>query len=246
MNRSGLVSISFRALLPEEIVKISKDAGLAFIEWGSDVHAKPSDRERLSYIKRLTEDAGLKISSYGSYFKLTENDLAELPSYIDAAKVLGTGIIRIWCGNKNYTDMTEEEREALIEEARRAAKIAEDAGVKLCMECHNNTFTNCLEGAIRLMESVNSPAFRMYWQPNQFRTFQENCLYAEKMAKYTEVIHVFNWEGREMYPLSDGIEVWKKYLSYFDENIPLLLEFMPDNLPETLPREAEALFKIIR
>ena len=43
----GLVSISFRKHIPEEIIKAVKSAGLTCIEWGSDVHAPCRDTERL-------------------------------------------------------------------------------------------------------------------------------------------------------------------------------------------------------
>ena len=142
--------------------------------------------------------------------------------------------------------MTEEEHVSFIECARLAAAIAESEGVTLCMECHNNTFTNRLEGALRLMEEVDSPAFRMYWQPNQFRDDETNFEYAEKIAKYTVNVHVFNWKGSDKYPLADATDLWRKYLSYFSGSEALLLEFMPDGKPETLPTEADALRNIIK
>ena len=46
MYQIGLVSVSFRGLSPEEIIRIAKDAGLSRIEWGSDVHAPPVSARR--------------------------------------------------------------------------------------------------------------------------------------------------------------------------------------------------------
>lgn len=246
MFKTGLVSISFRQLTVDEIVAIMKESGLDRVEWGSDVHAPRDDSEKLNYIAELQKRSGITCSSYGTYYRLGVEPVDELYGYAKAAKVLGTDILRIWCGNKNYGDLTEDEREAFIEEARSAAKVAEECGVTLCMECHNNTFTNTLEGALRLMESVDSPAFRMYWQPNQFTDAETNFRYAEAIAKYTVNIHVFNWEGKEKYPLADGAELWQRYLTYFSGNESLLLEFMPDGKPETLTTEADALRNIIK
>ena len=245
MFKLGLVSISFRALAPEEIIVKMKESGLKYVEWGSDVHAKPNDKKRLIELRDMCEREGIGISSYGSYFKLAENPISELPMYIDAAKTLGVDIIRIWCGNKNYTDMGENERRAFISLSREAAKIAENSGVTLCMECHNNTFTNCLEGALRLMEEVNSPAFQMHWQPNQFLSHEENVLFAKKMAKYTRVIHAFHWIGTDKFPLSEGADRWREYLGEFSGDEFLLLEFMPDGQVKTLPREADSLKSIV-
>lgn len=244
MFESGLVSVSFRSLEPKQIVKLCKENGLSFVEWGSDVHAPCSDSARIDEIIELQKKYDIKCSSYGTYFKIGVNDVSELNAYIEAASALGTNILRLWCGDKNYTDMTAEEREHIISESRKAAKITEARGVTLCMECHNKTFTNCLEGALELMQSVNSTCFQMYWQPNQFRTLEENLEYAKKIAKFVKVIHVFNWEGKNKYPLAEAIDIWQRYLSFFDGSQKLLLEFMPDGSPDSLGAETEALDKI--
>ena len=109
------------------------------------------------------------------------------------------------------------------------------------MECHGGTVTDCAEGTAALMDAVGSAHFRMYWQPNQFRTVEENLRCAALCAPYTEVIHVFNWQGKAKYPLAAAADVWRRYLACFPETIPLLLEFMPDGRIESLAAEAAAL-----
>ena len=245
MYKTGLVSISFRSICPEELINKVKEAGLEYIEWGSDVHAPKDDIEKLEKIAKLQEETGIKCSSYGTYFRFMKDDPEELRGYIKAAKILGTDILRLWCGTKGSKDMTEEDIEKLYADCKKAADIAEEYGVKLCMECHNDTLTDWKEPALDLMQKINSPAFRMYWQPNQHRTFEENVAYAKLLAPYTEHMHVFNWAGDNRYPLADGIEIWQTYLKEFSEDKYLLLEFMPDDKIETLPTEAEALRKII-
>lgn len=240
----GLVSVSFRGLEPKEIIKLCRANDLGLIEWGSDVHAPCDNIPRLEEIVALQKEYGIRCSSYGTYFRIGVHDTRELDAYIKAAKMLGTTVLRLWCGEKNYEDLNAEEREFIISESKEAAKIAEDADVTLCMECHNKTFTNCIDGAIELMEAVNSQAFRMYWQPNQYRSVDVNIEYAQKISKYTKVIHAFNWEGKKKYPLSGAVEIWTKYLSYFDGSQKLLLEFMPDGKPESLGSETESLRRI--
>lgn len=240
----GLVSISFREHTPEEILKAMKLAGLTCIEWGSDVHAPKDDRENLKALVKLQEAYGITCSSYGSYFKLGRDLLEELPGYIEAAKVLGTNIIRLWCGGKNSEDYTETEREELFEACRQAAAIAEKEGAIFCMECHNNTYTNRKEGALELMQAVQSPNFRIYWQPNQFRTQEENIAYAELLSEYIEHLHVFHWEGHDRFPLKEGVEKWLPYLEKLSGDRALLLEHMPDDKLESLAEETKALYEI--
>ncbi len=244
MNRLGLVSISFRGLSPERIIEETKKAGLCCIEWGSDVHAPCDDTEKLYKIAALQKESGIFCCSYGTYFRLGENNTAELKKYIDAAKILGTDILRLWCGNKATSKYSPEEETALFDECRKAACIAEENGVTLCLECHNGTYTETKEGAIRLMKSINSPAFRMYWQPNQFVTEEENMQYARLLASFTKNIHVFNWTATERFPLSEAVSLWREYLSFFNKNQVLLLEFMPDDDINSLTTEAESIKRI--
>ena len=237
----GLVSVSFREHTPAEILTAMQSAGLTCIEWGSDVHCPP---EKAAEIAALQKEYGITCCSYGTYFKIGTTPMEELQSYLDAARTLGTTVIRLWCGSKNSEDYREGEKEQLFSLCRQAAATAEKSGVTLCMECHNNTYTNRKEAALELMEAVNSPAFRMYWQPNQYRTQEENLAYAKLLAPYTTHIHVFHWQGKEKYPLQDATDIWRAYLAFFKDNT-LLLEFMPDGKLETLETEAAALREIV-
>ena len=244
MFKCGVVSVSFRQLSVDEVIRYTKEAGLDQIEWGGDVHAPYNDPERIAYIAKAQAAAGISCPSYGTYFKLGVDDTELLHGYAEAARALGTKILRLWCGNKNYTDLTPEEREFMISECKKAARIAEEEGVILCMECHQKSFTNVLEGALDLMRSVNSPAFRMYWQPSTTAPVEDNIKYARGIKDYVDTIHVFYYkDGKKAY-LKDGAEEWKRYLSEFENDKKLLLEFMPDGSPDSLRGEAAALTAI--
>lgn len=241
----GLVSVSFRDRTPEDILKEMQRAGLSCIEWGSDVHAPCTDRARLREIAALQAQYGIRCASYGTYFRFGKTPIAELEDYIAAAGILGTDILRLWCGTKSGAEMTDEEKSALLAECRAAAEIAAREGVTLCMECHKKTFTERPSDAIRLMEQVDSPHFRMYWQPFQWQTVSENVENAKKIAPFTTHIHVFNWRGEDKLPLADAVPEWLMYLQPFSTPRTLLLEFMPDGRLESLCREADALRSII-
>lgn len=241
----GLCSVSFRQLTAKEIIELTKAAGLQTIEWGSDVHAPYDDAAKLSEIAALQTEYGISCSSYGTYFRLGVNTLDELEDYIKAAKILGTDVVRVWCGDKNSEEYSEKEKLLLFDSCKKAADIAKRHGVKLCTECHAGTYTNNKEAALELMQYVDSEAFRTYWQPSQYKSDEENLTYAELISPYTVNIHVFNWKGDEKYPLCQAENIWRKYLSFFQNADTLLLEFMPDGKAETLKKEAKALKEII-
>ena len=243
--RLGVVSVSFRDRTPDEILKAAQGAGLDCVEWGSDVHAPCRDYERLCEIAELQEKYGLICSSYGTYFRLGQTPIEELDDYIDAAKRLGTDVLRLWCGTKSRADMTDAECEALLSSCRQAAARAEEHGVLLCMECHRKTFTENPDDAVWLVQSVNSRHFRMYWQPFQWQTVEQNIENAKKIAPYAMHIHVFHWKGSEKLPLEDAIDEWQGYLGAFSAPRTLLLEFMPNGNVEELSGEARALKTIV-
>ena len=243
--RLGLVSVSFRGSSPEEILNAMKATKLTCIEWGSDIHAPCTDPEKLNEIAALQAEYGITCSSYGTYFRLGQTPIGELENYISAAKILGTNTLRLWCGSKRGDKMSESERTYLIDECRKAAMLAEAHGVTLCMECHKGTFTENPDDAIYLMNEISSPSFRMYWQPFQWQTPEQNISNAEKIAPYAEHIHVFNWRDDKKFPLADAVDEWREYLNQFSGPRTLLLEFMPNGSLGELSAEAEALENII-
>lgn len=245
MFNIGLVSVTFRQLSPEEIIALMKENDIFVVEWGSDVHAPQNDIKKLEQIAELQKEYGIKCSSYGTYFRVGTTPIEELESYIKAAKILGTDVLRIWCGDKDSEDYSDEEKQMLFEECKKLSLIAEQNEVILGLECHGWTYTNRLSSALEIMEAVNSESFKMYWQPNQFRTYEENLEYAEKIAKYTVNIHVFNWDGEDKFPLIEAKTKWQEYLKKFSGNENLLLEFMPDGKPESLTTEYAALKQIV-
>lgn len=244
MRACGLVSVSFRDKTPAQIVDAAHACGLACIEWGSDVHAPADDPARCAAIAALCAAHGIRVSSYGTYFRIGRDAPRDFAPYLDAAAALGTKILRLWCGTKGYAAYTADELGCLFADCRKIEKMAAAAEVTVCMECHGGTVTDCAEGAKVLMDAAGSAHFRMYWQPNQFRTVAENLRYAAFCAPYTEIVHVFNWQGKAKYPLRGAADIWRQYLACFPARVPLLLEFMPDDRIESLANEAAALREI--
>ena len=240
----GVVSISFRDKSPAEILAAAKAAGLSCVEWGSDVHAPCRQPEKLREIAALQEQYGISCCSYGTYFRVTRNQPEEILPYIEAARILGTDVLRIWCGLTGFHEETE--KAEIYARARKLAQIAAQESVTLCLECHPGTMTDCKEGALAMMEAAGSDHFKLYWQPNQYKTEEENRQYIQSLKPWLTHVHVFQWAGPEKYPLADGKEIWKQYLSLLGGPRKLLFEFMPDGKIETLSREADALREILQ
>ncbi len=243
-TRIGLASVSFRALGPGEIIAAVRRTGLSCIEWGSDVHAPPDQPEKIRKIAAEQKTAGLVTSSYGTYFRLGETSLNELERYIEAADLLGTNVLRLWCGTKSASLYTAGERDRLYDICRSASAIAARCGAVLCMECHEDTLTDTAESATSLMEAAGGPSFRMYWQSLRTMKFEENLSYAARIAPWVERVHVFYRRRDRRTSLRKGLNPWRRYLNALGGEKTLLLEFMPDDSIQSLQTEAEALCEL--
>src|SRR5262245_17804648 len=65
----GLCSVTLRACSIDEVVAVAVGAGLECIEWGGDVHVPPGDLEAARRARSATSAAGLRVASYGSYWR---------------------------------------------------------------------------------------------------------------------------------------------------------------------------------
>jgi sugar phosphate isomerase/epimerase len=243
---TGLVSISFRRYSVDEIIAACREAGLEWIEWGSDVHVPAGNVAIADEVAAKMKNAGLTTAAYGSYFRLGQHTPAEFEPYMESAKHLGARVIRVWGGIKGSQDTTEEERAKLIEDARAIADMAEAAGLVVTLECHGGTITDDYKSGIAFYEAVDHPALRAYWQPNQCFDEAYNLTAAKLYVPRTECLHVFQWSATARYPLCEGREIWAKYLDIFrpaakEREIGLLLEFMHDDRLETLAETAKEL-----
>ena len=154
--RAGLCSVTFRSLTAEQVVELAASAGLESIEWGSDVHARPDDLAELDRVRRLTEDAGLVVASYGSYYRAEPDGGSRAqPAVLTAAAVrLGARRIRVWAGHSGSADATAQQRADTVAELVRACDIAADGGAALALEFHRGTLTDTVASTRQLLGEV--------------------------------------------------------------------------------------------
>ena len=248
MIKTGLVSISFRSLDTSEIIKLTKRAGLAAIEWGGDIHVPHGDIGKAEMVRKATLDAGLEVSGYGSYYRAGEAESLQNPSFADVLKsaaVLGAPVIRVWAGARGSEDADDLYRSAVAADSRRIADMAASEGIKLAFEYHGDTLTDEKHSAKRLMEEINNPNCKCFWQPFCGIDEGEKAEGLEMILPWLANVHVFYWVGNnERRRLTEGYDKWIKYLDILakaEGDRYALLEFVKDDDPEQLIEDARVL-----
>ncbi len=214
MLSSGLVSITFRKLSPAEIVELVAGAGLDCIEWGGDVHCPHGDVARAAEVRRLTGDAGLRVSAYGSYYRLGEENEFPLEGVIASARELGAPTVRVWAGRRGSAKADAGYRARVVDESRRAAELADEADMTVSYEYHENTLTDTNESALALLREADHENIRTFWQPPNGKETDYRLAGLKNVKPWMTSVHIFTWdaENRRL-PLADGESWWRQLLS---------------------------------
>lgn len=257
MLKTGICSITMRQLQLQQLVALARQAGLDSIEWGGDVHVPPGKPAIAREARRLTEEAGLKVSSYGSYFRIVDPSGQPLPfaPVLDTALELGTDTIRIWAGQDPSDSVTPAHRANLVVALQEALVNAEQHGVRLALEFHANTLSDSNTATGSLMDEVNHPNLYTYWQPIYWLADGNYRLEGlRSLAGRVLNLHVFHWlfrpgatswaDSTDRRPLAEGAAEWRHYLA-----VPLspalehhaLMEFVRGDDPAQFLRDAATL-----
>ncbi len=163
----GMTSVTFRNKTAVEVVEICRREKVGYIEWGSDVHVKTLDDAQM--VKKLCDEAGITVSSYGSYYRVGNGTAEQWRELCENADAMGAGSIRVWLGTKDSEKTNDEEYLLLLEDCRRICDVAKEYGIIVCPECHDNTFNNNTDAIIRFKNDLGRDNFKSYFQSRYFR-----------------------------------------------------------------------------
>src|SRR5688500_16300097 len=150
----GLVSVTLRSLPPEEVVQAAVAAGLTSIEWGGDVHAPPLDATLLERCREASAAAGLRIASYGSYWKAGVSSADEGEAVLETAAVLGAPRVRVWAGELGSDHTDADTRTQVVRALQSLARRAADLGLEIAVEHHPDTLSDTAAMTLRLLDEV--------------------------------------------------------------------------------------------
>lgn len=255
MIKGGLTSVSFGSMSPKEIVSIVVKSGLKAIEWGGNRHVPHGNLKKAKEVKNLTRDAGLIISSYGSYYTAGESEKDGLffEKVLSSALELEVQNIRIWAGAKGSNLVDELYWETVVSDVRMIADIAAKEMISISFEFHNETLTDTNESCYKLINKVNKNNVFTYWQPNLEYSYEERKLGLKILANKITNFHVFKCEYEKdkirVFPLEKAIDEWRSYFEFMRDSPQkhyALIEVFNSYTPEKFFNDAKILRSIIK
>lgn len=247
MIQKGLVSVTFRNLSPEKIVALAKQAGLSAIEWGGDVHVPAGHLETATSVRTLTEEAGIFVASYGSYYRAGDNENPEtsfLP-VLKTAVALGAPVIRIWAGTKWSWEADEAYVEKVVSDTKTVCDMAKEHSIDIAYEYHGWSLTDTCLSATEVLKMVNKDNMYLYWQPNYNLQEAENLHALQTVLPYLKHVHCFyRGPDEERFPLEEGREIWTGFAEMLhadEKDHVVMLEFVKDGKEAQYLEDAKVL-----
>jgi len=244
-NRSaltpGLCSVTLRNSSIADVAEVAAEAGLAGVEWGTDVHVR--DDASAEEARDATLSAGLEVLSLGSYYRA--GSFADFDAVVHLAARLDAPRIRVWAGERGSAESDGDGWAAVVRDTRRTAAIAADHGLKIAFEYHGGTLTDTPDSALRLLQDVDRDNVGTYWQPAVGLSDQAALASLRQVLPFVSGVHCFSWwPAQERLALSARKQLWHAAADVLREAgrpVDIMLEFVADDLPENVSHDADFL-----
>lgn len=257
----GVCSVTFRALPAERVIALAVEAGLAAIEWGTDVHLPPTKDAHARDLARRCRDAGLHTPTLGTYLRLGEAEdeaaeQAEVTALADLAETMGARRLRVWAGRRGSDEADASYRQRVTEAGCRVAATFAERGLDMAVEWHPRTLTDTAASAAAFFDAIHPPA-KSYWQPRIAARLAPSLADIEGLAARLSDLHVYQWTDTiERRPLAEGDAFWSAVLARIaaipaptygaDQNKRYaFLEFVANDDEEAFRHDAQTLLRLV-
>lgn len=183
----GLCSVTFRKMSAAKVVEIAKKAGVSYIEWGGDIHVTNTEEARI--VKSICDNEGIKICSYGSYYRVGCADKSKWEEICQIANAMNASSVRVWLGDKDSEQTTQAEYNRILEDLKSICSVAQKYNLSVCPECHDNTYNNNTDAFLKIKNELKADNFKTYFQSRYFR-FDYDIDRIERTFEFIENVHV--------------------------------------------------------
>lgn len=173
------------------------------------VHLSSTDKKYLLKIKKMATDLNITIaclspsSSFGQPDeKGRQEQVEDVRKWLEVGIILGAPVLRIFAGWPWPKEDAQKLWPYMIECLKKSAQYAEEAGITLAVEPHNDGgFLPSSIETLKMLEEVNSPWVRLNLDTGNYQD-KDNYAAIEKTIKYAPHIHAkiheITKDGREM------------------------------------------------
>lgn len=183
----GLCSVTFRKLSAAKVVEIAKKAGVSYIEWGGDIHV--TNKEEARIVKSICDNEGIKICSYGSYYRVGCGDKNKWEEICRIAKTMNAASVRVWLGEKGSGETTQADYNRIFDDLKSICSVAKKYKLTVCPECHDNTYNDNTDAFLKIKNELKADNFKTYFQSRYFR-FDYDIDRIERTFASIENVHV--------------------------------------------------------
>ncbi|WP_172369960.1 sugar phosphate isomerase/epimerase family protein [Sporosarcina jiandibaonis] len=167
-----------------------------------DMYWTDNNKVEAGQVIRTLDSLDLKVSAYdisNNFVKETSEERdAEVKKVLDGiemAKILGTDIVRVFCGDLKGELTFEDGASWIIEGLKTCAEAAEKAHVYLAIENHG-LLAGRSEQVVEILKEVNSPYVKSTFDTGNFLLVHEKPTEAFDQLK-NEIVHVHFKDFRE-------------------------------------------------
>ena len=167
MAKVGIATIALRRYDLHKALDLSAQAGFEGVEiWGRPPHTpEVFERQYWEIVREKLQELELGISMFGSYINPAWQDYKEKVSIsLLASKVLGAKMLRVWAGNAEPKDASEDLWQHTIKAYKDLCKKAADQGLSLAIEMHPGTLCVSPEGSLRMLDEVGASNLKLNYQ----------------------------------------------------------------------------------
>lgn len=97
--------------------------------------------------------------------------------------------VRVWLGNKNSEETTQEEYSRILADLKSICSVAKKYNLLVCPECHDNTYNNNTYAFLKIKNDLKADNFKTYFQSRYLR-YDYDVDRIEKTFADIENIHI--------------------------------------------------------
>ena len=246
--KAGVTSSTLRQYAFRTFIKHVLETELSCIEWGSDIHVPYSDAGKAAEVAAEMALHKLRVSSYGTYYRLGWLHEAGLFDMIlDIAQALGAPMLRVWGGGIAGRYVNAEMRRDMICDALEISAAARKSSICVSLEYHQESITDTAENALSFINEVRNGGgenIYLYWQPRPMLGFSENRRELAQILPFLSNIHVQAREGSARLLLREHSARWREYIKIIKDGggkHDFLLELTKDDRPDFFVEDAKEL-----